>query len=338
MIVKLCACALLCLLNTEVQSARILGVFNIPSISHQVVYQQIWKELSLRGHEVTVITPDPLNDPTLTNLTEIDLSSLYTIINEARSDMSAAMDHWAFLKNSHFWFYRTTTAIFSHPEVQALLKDETKGFDLVMIEAIFHSPAVLAAKYKCPLIGVTSFDVPVPVHEMVGNPVHPVYYPDIFTVYDDDKTFLQRLDLVLFYFWEEYLNSKRRSFVNELTRKYIGEGLPDVEEVVKNMSLLFQNTHPILHRPRPYGPNVIELGGRAHLRPAQPLPLVKTLVYHYRTAQKSENYLPYVFKYFTVIARADNFKLNTSPFPAGTQATHGQLQKRCDLLQFRLER
>lgn len=313
MFTKLIACALLLFLGSKVQCARILGIFNIPSISHQVVYQPIWKELSLRGHEVIVISPDPLNDPTLTNLTEIDMSSLYGIIQEMSPDMSNGMDHWTFLENSHEWSNRITTRIFSHPEVQALLKNDTKGFDLVMIETIFYSSAMFAAKYKCPLIGVSSLDVPITVHETVGNPIHPVLYPDFLTVYREEKTLFQKLDLVIYYFWQNYLSGIRRSFTNEETRKYIGEGLPDIDEVVRNMSMLFLNTNPILHRPRPYGPNVVELGGRMHLKPRKPLPKVK------------------------IHSRATT-QLTTTHFLAGTQGISRQLDERRNLLQSRFQR
>src|SRR5699024_6098381 len=63
------------------ESANILCFFSFPSYSHQIVYQAIWKELSLRGHNVVVITPNPLNDTTLGNLTEIDVEFSYKFVN-----------------------------------------------------------------------------------------------------------------------------------------------------------------------------------------------------------------------------------------------------------------
>ena len=61
--------------------ARILGVVPIPSYSHQIVYRPIWRELSLRGHQVVVMTTDPMKDPALTNLTEIDWHFAYGLYN-----------------------------------------------------------------------------------------------------------------------------------------------------------------------------------------------------------------------------------------------------------------
>jgi glucuronosyltransferase len=43
-----------------VRGARILGIFPTPSISHQLPFQTIMKALAARGHEITVISPDPL--------------------------------------------------------------------------------------------------------------------------------------------------------------------------------------------------------------------------------------------------------------------------------------
>jgi hypothetical protein len=42
------------------RGARILGIFPTPSISHQLPFQAIMKALAARGHQITVISPDPL--------------------------------------------------------------------------------------------------------------------------------------------------------------------------------------------------------------------------------------------------------------------------------------
>jgi glucuronosyltransferase len=66
----------------SVQCANILGVFISPLFIHQIIYHSLCRELSLRGHQVTVITPFPLDDPTLTNLTEISIEFVHEIIKE----------------------------------------------------------------------------------------------------------------------------------------------------------------------------------------------------------------------------------------------------------------
>ncbi|GLH16134.1 Protein of unknown function [Gryllus bimaculatus] len=42
------------------RAARILALFPTPSISHQLPFQVVMKELAARGHQVTVISTDPL--------------------------------------------------------------------------------------------------------------------------------------------------------------------------------------------------------------------------------------------------------------------------------------
>jgi len=42
------------------QAANILGIFPAPSISHQLTFQAIMKALAARGHQITVISPNPL--------------------------------------------------------------------------------------------------------------------------------------------------------------------------------------------------------------------------------------------------------------------------------------
>lgn len=85
---------LFCFSINFVKSARILGFFTVPSISHQQSFQSICKALALKGHEVTFITTDSLNDRSIGNLTEIDISQLYDILKtiDFRSSLSRGSD------------------------------------------------------------------------------------------------------------------------------------------------------------------------------------------------------------------------------------------------------
>lgn len=136
------ACFLLLTLSGATQSANILGYFSVGSVSHQIVFQPIWKELSLRGHKVTVVTPNPLNDPTLTNLTEIDLSVSYDHFKAMiAKDFTGAMDHWKFEKWLHSIVLKMNDVQFRHPQVQALLEDKNKTFDVLLTEPWIPFPA-----------------------------------------------------------------------------------------------------------------------------------------------------------------------------------------------------
>lgn len=261
----------------QVHGAKILGVFNIASVSHQIVFQPIWRELSLRGHDVTIMSPNPLRDPSLVNLTEIDLSFLYQRFDDLKPKMAQSMDHWSMLNMMTGFSETLTEELFQHEEVMALIKDNTTKFDIVLTEAMIPSVYAFAAKYGCPLIGIASLSTVSPGHEAAGNPNHPVLYPDLITTFTEDMTFLEKVEAVLYDIWQRYqFHYNMYPNMNRIVRKYFGEHIPDLWKITKNMSMLFLNTNPILHRPRPYGPNVVHLG-RMHLKPKRPLPLVCTV-------------------------------------------------------------
>jgi hypothetical protein len=53
------------------EAARILGIFPTPSISHQLPFQAIMKALAARGHQITVISPNPLKVCTVNRSTGV---------------------------------------------------------------------------------------------------------------------------------------------------------------------------------------------------------------------------------------------------------------------------
>lgn len=123
-----------------VAPANILGFFGMPSISHQQVFQVIWKELSLRGHNVTVVTPNPLNDPSLTNLTEIDVSSSYQFVKDMEHILSRPTTHWDFLDIMRRMSESVNKIQFDHPKVKKLLEDKDTNFDVVLVEPVTFIP------------------------------------------------------------------------------------------------------------------------------------------------------------------------------------------------------
>lgn len=129
------------------QSANILGLFPTPSVSHQSVFQPIWKELSLRGHKVKVITPNPLKDPSLTNLTEIDMSVAYEIQKRTDEKLKKTITSWvdvldiAFVQNLPQYEY-----MLAHEETKKIIDSPEDSFDLIFIE--FSQPLCFAFRSK----------------------------------------------------------------------------------------------------------------------------------------------------------------------------------------------
>lgn len=262
---------------TAVSGAKILCVFPTPSVSHQIVFQPIWRELSLRGHQVTVVTTNPLKDPTLTNLKEIDVSSAYKQVGGMLQAFKKEQTHWDFLEIIPWMHDKMWTDILENPNVTSMLNDTTASFDLVMGEFLQTIVTGFAYKYKAPFIGVASLSLFSTVHDAVGNPSHPVLYPDMITTFGEDMTFWEKIDSVLFAIKlrYDYYNVFMPSF-DRFARRYFGDDLPSLAVLERNASMVFLNTNPVIHGARPYPPGVIELG-KMHIRPKKPLPEVSPI-------------------------------------------------------------
>lgn len=82
-------------------ASKILGIFPTPSISHQIGFHVLVKDLAARGHELTILTTDAIkiDNP---NVTQINLHSTYDVFKRefkfvefSKSDMDEA-DHIEF--------------------------------------------------------------------------------------------------------------------------------------------------------------------------------------------------------------------------------------------------
>nr|XP_015833981.1 PREDICTED: UDP-glucuronosyltransferase 2B7 isoform X2 [Tribolium castaneum] len=258
------------------ECARILGAVFTPSYSHQVAFQPIWKELSLRGHQLTVLTTNPLNDSSLKNLTEIDLSMSYDTMKAYKADeiLSSNNDSVAVrIKKYMEALHVIADKQLAHPKVQDLLHNKRNDFDLLMVEAIYPTQMAFSWWFNIPFIGLISLDAPSRIHAAVGNPVHPVLYPDYDLPFDKNLTFGERVISTLFH-CAMLLYTKFRLHAREerTLRKYFGEDVPPINEIQKNMSMLFINANPIFHNIRPLVPATIQIGGGIHLREPKPLP------------------------------------------------------------------
>lgn len=56
----------------------------------------------------------------------------------------------------------------------------------------------------------------------------------------------------------------------------MGQDLPYIEDIARNMSLLFVTTNPIVDIPRPMVPTIISLE-HIHIKPVKPLPKVSEI-------------------------------------------------------------
>ncbi|KAK5638279.1 hypothetical protein RI129_012574 [Pyrocoelia pectoralis] len=270
---KLVLVVLLLFIITCSHCARILGIIPSPSYSHQTTFQPLFRELSLRGHQVTTLTTEPINDPELVNLTEIDLHFSYDVWKAILSEAIGAN-----IIKSVFVLLEAVQEIsrlqLEHPQVQDLLRNKTAMFDLVILEYTIPAMMPFAQRFNCPFIGIVPMDPSGIILQLFGHPTHKVLYPDNMLSFTDHQTFFELIQSVIFtsiieFHYTYYFYPNQQKLVNW----YFGENYPSLEELAANVSLLFINSYTVFHKVRPLLPNVIPVGG-VHRRPSKPLPKV----------------------------------------------------------------
>ncbi|KAI7815626.1 UDP-glucuronosyltransferase [Rhyzopertha dominica] len=257
--------------------ARILAVMPTPSYSHQIVFRPLWRELSLRGHKITLLTTDPMNDKSYPNITEINWNFAYQLWNEKHQFTSKVHDYSSnFLQVADIYLAMMNDIMeqeLSHPQVQQLIQDRNETFDLVMVEYIYPTMVAFSKRFDCPFIGVVPLDALGLAHEAIGNPTNPALYPDFTLPFTGDLTFLQRIASALYWVWIRYYSSMYIYPLENMTvKKHFGENMPHLKEIESEISMLFLNLNPVFHPIRPLVPATISIGGGAHLHSGKPLP------------------------------------------------------------------
>ncbi|CAH0547990.1 unnamed protein product [Brassicogethes aeneus] len=266
---------LLTIVGTCTRGAKILGVVTSPSYSHQVVYQPIWKELSLRGHQVTTIVTDGINDPSLTNLTEIVIEESYGSLKRHNFlDLHADQGIMKMFAEIGYYFRDLYEVQFNDARVKKIINDPKSNFDLVIFEAI-GAPFVYFAKFNCSVIAMTSMDAAFPYSQVMGNPGHPLVNPSYMLKIEDSEhfTFKEKLASITNY-WVCIALSwfKFDAFFDEMNRQHFGNNIPPINELFKRIDMLFVVSNPIFQDNRAVNPNTITLGAGLHIKPPQPLP------------------------------------------------------------------
>lgn len=246
------------------EAARILAVFPAPFISHQLTFRPLTEELARLGHEVTIITPDPAysveNKPA--NLTEIDV---HDISYSLKHKFSLAVT----FKNNDVYdqvytYYKILSEVFEKQitteSVRKVLND-TKGFDLILVEGCVRPALVFSHIFKAPMILVSSLAGQTVYFSSTGISLHPTLYPGIFQQKLHKMTLLEKVHEIFKQYLFNYEVDRQESDDNALLRRNFGDDVPQLSELKKRVSMLFMNVHHLWDNNRPVPPNVVYLGG-----------------------------------------------------------------------------
>ncbi|XP_050356517.1 UDP-glucosyltransferase 2-like [Nymphalis io] len=265
-------------LFTVTQSAKILGVFPIPSISHQVVFRKLTQELVKRGHEVTVITTDPAypKGKAPANLTEIDTHDVsYAIWHKAfqanfKVEQKSIPKFTEFRQGSKFFSYIFLGQL-SSPDLQELISNKNNKFDIILVEAVVRPALIYSYIFKAPIALVSSFGAIFNNHDVMGSPTHPILYPSTLQQKIYNLTLWEKLYNLYIHFSFEYANYLGEIDEHEILKQNFGPDVPTLRELYDNIHMLFLNIHPIWADNQPVPPGVVYMGG-IHQLPEKELP------------------------------------------------------------------
>ncbi|XP_028168266.1 UDP-glucuronosyltransferase 2B2-like [Ostrinia furnacalis] len=268
------------ILMNSVNCARILGIFPMPSRSHQIVFQSYTKELAKRGHELVVVSPDPFPPDTRPeNLTDIDVSFSYQVMknlftaNLLDLKQGVIMDIDAIIAgNLYEKFVYAYVDQMNHPPVQKLINDKNQRFDLIVVEGFLDYHLMFTEIFKAPVIMFPSFMGFAEQYEMLGGiGRHPILYPHLHRNKFDDLNLFEWAK-ELYYEYRMYAMFERLEHKqNELLKENFGANAPTVNELRENIDLLLLNSYADFANNRPVPPNIIYLGA-VQLQPVKEIP------------------------------------------------------------------
>lgn len=265
--------------NLSVSScARILAVFPTPSISHQIVFRPLVLELARRGHQVTVITTDPVfpKGKTPNNLTEIDVRDSYKIWSDGLLAMKMGRKDDTIFSQLEL-IMDTISKVFkaqlATDEVQDIIKKKNGHFDLLILEAYVKPALAFTHIFKVPTIQISSLGGLEYNYRSVGAPTHPLLYPTLIHQRLYNLSNYEKLQ----HLYNQYKTERLFSLIEEkddkLLKNMFGEDIPPIRTLLNNVDMLFLNIHPIWSDNQPVPPNVVYIGG-IHASPPKELPKV----------------------------------------------------------------
>ncbi|XP_032521849.2 UDP-glucosyltransferase 2-like [Danaus plexippus] len=247
------------------EAARILAFFPTPSISHQIVFRPITKELAKRGHEIIVVTPDPAYSKydTPQNLTEIDTHDIsYKEWEKLLIFHRGGKDDFIFhIKMLLKTFANVLDKQMELPELKEIIDKDRKYFDLILLEACNRPLLGIVHKFDAPVIQLSSLGTIAIQYHNMGAPVHPILYPTPGRQRLYNLTLVERSIVIITHLLLDFLISDTEEYDYAVMRKHFGKDVPTFEQLRKSIKMMFLNEHPFWADNHPVPPNIIYMGG-----------------------------------------------------------------------------
>ncbi|XP_023937620.2 UDP-glucosyltransferase 2 [Bicyclus anynana] len=247
------------------RTAKILAVFPVPVLSHQLVFRELTQELARRGHHVTIVTGIPLypKGQAPANYTEIDIRPVTDNVraNLLNEDIKSSDDIIAQFEVTFKAVTKIIEGLLELKDVENLIQDKSAHFDVIFVEDCVKASLIFSHIFNAPVIQISSFGGTFKTFEAVGASTHPFLYPLAVRRKYNDLSIQEYISEFYLLYKIAKLFNDAETLETEIVRKRFGKNTPSIHDLQKNIHMLFLNIHPIWDSNRPVPPNVIYLGG-----------------------------------------------------------------------------
>ncbi|XP_044733327.1 UDP-glycosyltransferase UGT4-like [Chrysoperla carnea] len=227
--------------------AKILFVVPSKSYSHQMYFRPILHELLNRGHEIVYLTTQPINQPTLINLTEINLESKRKLnIPDHKQLNMYTENQFPFLNYMKKMIETGIDIAFEHSTVQELVSNRTNyHFDIVVMEWIAIPYVAFSKLFNCPVVGMLSVMNTFLLDIDMGLPMPLLQSVDTLYAFSHPvKSITRRLYKVLVQLWYYPIRSESIAWEKKIAKKYFGLEEIEYMEARNKMKVCLVNQHP----------------------------------------------------------------------------------------------
>lgn len=198
--------------------------------------------------------------------------------------LAMAKDNFVEYNELYFWelsllYYATamnnTLWAASSRNLQEFLQIK-QHFDVIIVEVVLCDAFLaIGNHFNAPVIGFSAYGASKWTNDLVGSPIFASYVPHTNNHYTDRMSFWQRMYNSMTFWFEDiamplYYTPKQQEVMEKLFPD--AKNWPSLEEIRRNVSLVLLNTHTTIGTPRPYAPNMIEVGGMQIQQKVEPLP------------------------------------------------------------------
>ncbi|KAJ0178517.1 hypothetical protein K1T71_006340 [Dendrolimus kikuchii] len=263
----------------NVVSINILAIVSIPFGSHYMAFRALFRELAVRGHNVTVINNFPDKD-SIPNLKYIDLEVTHVASTSTLAYYENVDPSYIHLIN----YYRhisagpkrardTCEAFFTNRNAKEHYASGTK-YDVIFVEQFLSDCdlAYAAIMYDAPIIGITSHVILPWAYQRLGLPFDVAADSFYFSKAGPNPSLMQKVEVyienLLFNTFVKWVNHRP---IYEVFDKYVPNKRLNIDRVAKErMKMVFSYQHFSLTGARPLAPQLLEIAG-VHIGTPKPV-------------------------------------------------------------------